>query len=79
MTVLDGCFNNVKKAMAAGGRMVSCTECGEWYHEEGMPYQNKFGEKTQSMSGIVTTVEYILLCTHLLNTLCVHLDMLNMK
>ena len=47
------------------------------------PYQNKFGEKIQNISGTVTTAKYSRVCSInlymclLINT-CVHLDMLNM-
>jgi len=44
------------------------------------PYQNKFGEKSQNMNGIVTTAEYrsLYYCVHLV-TYCVHLDTLNIN
>ena len=46
------------------------------------PYQNKFGEKSQSMSDIVTTVEcnrvYMIVHIFLIH-ICVHRDMLNIN
>ena len=47
------------------------------------PYQNKFGEKKKSVSGIVTAVERNTVCVivyiFFLIHMCVHLDMLNIN
>ena len=65
------------------GRMVSCTGCREWYHEECMPISKQVWQKIQNISGTVTTAKYSRVCSInlymclLINT-CVHLDMLNM-
>ena len=40
-----------------GGKMVSCTGCREWYHEECMQYQNIFEEKNSNIGGTVATAK----------------------
>ena len=46
--------------------MVSCTGCGEWYHEECVPIPKQVWRKTQNMSDIVTTADYIIVYNFLI-------------
>ena len=40
------------------------------------PYQNKFGEKTQNMSGVVTTADNIIVYNFFLIHICIHVPTL---
>ena len=71
----------VEVSTKGGGTTVSCTGCGEWYHEEHMLIPCK--TSLENMSGLVTTAEYIrvyiIAYIFFLIRVCVHLDMLNIN
>ena len=71
------------KCRTQEGGSYLALDVGNGIIKNACPYQNKFGEKKKSVSGIVTAVERNTVCVivyiFFLIHMCVHLDMLNIN